>query len=99
MVANNEKDQGVRAWADLVLHFETSSKDLRVENLTKKWDDAMLQAGEYPDRLWTKLTSINQNLGSSGKNSKTVISVQVGATRHNQRSPEAGTWTIGFLAY
>ncbi len=56
-----EKD-GVRAWADLVMHFEMSSKDLRVENLTKKWDDAVLQVGEHPDKLWTELTSINQNL-------------------------------------
>ncbi len=56
-----EKD-GVRAWADLIIHFEMSSKDLRVENLTKRWDQAALQIGEHPDRLYTELTAINQNL-------------------------------------
>ncbi len=42
-----EKD-GVKAWADLVMHFEMSSKDLRVENLTRKWDDAALGVGDHP---------------------------------------------------
>ncbi len=42
-----EKD-GVRAWADLVMHFEMNSKDLRVENLTKKWDDAVLGVVSHP---------------------------------------------------
>ncbi len=45
-----EKD-GVRAWADLVAHFETCSKDLRVENLTRKWNDAVLGVGDHPDKL------------------------------------------------
>ncbi len=60
-----EKD-GVRTWADLVLHFEMNSKDLRVGNLTKKWDDAVLQVGEHPDKLWTELNSINRNLAKLG---------------------------------
>ncbi len=64
-----EKD-GVRAWADLVMHFEMSSKDLRVENLTRKWDDAVLGVGEHPDKLWTELTSINQNLKKLGEEFK-----------------------------
>eukprot|EP01084_Bolivina_argentea_P295662 509079_1 len=64
-----QKD-GVRAWADLVLHFETSSKDLRVESLTKKWDKATLEAGEHPDQLWTRLASINQNLKKLGEEFK-----------------------------
>ncbi len=64
-----QKD-GVRAWADLVLHFEMSSKDLRVESLTKKWDEAMLDAGEHPDQLWTRLASINQNLKKLGEEFK-----------------------------
>ncbi len=62
----HEKD-GVRAWADLVSHFETSSRDLRIESLTKKWDCAELKAGEHPDKLWTKLTSINQRLSKLGE--------------------------------
>ncbi len=45
-----EKD-GVRAWADLVTHFEMSTKDLRVESLTKKWDEAILEIGDHPDQL------------------------------------------------
>ncbi len=53
---------GVRAWADLVAHFETCSKDLRVENLTRKWNDAVLGVGDHPDKLWMQLTSINENL-------------------------------------
>eukprot|EP01084_Bolivina_argentea_P295665 509087_1 len=64
-----QKD-GVRAWADLVLHFETSSKDLRVESLTKKWDEATLEAGEHPDQLWIRLASINQNLKKLGEEFK-----------------------------
>ncbi len=40
---------GARDWADLITHFEMSSKDLRVENLTKKWDDAMLGVEEHSD--------------------------------------------------
>ncbi len=64
-----EKD-GVRAWTDLILHFEMSSKDLRVENLTKKWDYAALQVGEHPDKLWTELTPINQNLAKLGEEFK-----------------------------
>ncbi len=64
-----EKD-GVRAWADLVQHFEMSSKDLRVEKLTKQWDDAVLETGDHPDQLWTKLTSINQNLRKLGEEFK-----------------------------
>eukprot|EP01084_Bolivina_argentea_P165429 287398_1 len=61
---------GTRAWVDLVLHFEMNSKDLRVESLTKKWDEAMLQTGEYPDKLWTKLALINQNLAKLGEEFK-----------------------------
>ncbi len=52
------------------MHFEMSSKDLRVENLTRKWDDAVLGVGEHPDKLWTELTSINQNLKKLGEEFK-----------------------------
>ncbi len=62
---------GVRASADFIMHFEMSSKDLRVEKLKKKWDDAVLGAGEHPDQLWTELTSINQNLKKLGEEYKT----------------------------
>ncbi len=64
-----EKD-GVRAWADLIMHFETSSKDLRVENLTRKWDDSVLGVGDHPDKLWMELISINQNLKKLGEDFK-----------------------------
>ncbi len=64
-----EKD-GVRAWAELIQHFEMSSKDLRIENLTQQWDNAVLKVGEHPDQLWTKLTSINQNLKKLGEEFK-----------------------------
>ncbi len=47
-----------------------SLKDLRVESLTKQWDDAMLETGDHPDQLWTKLTSINQNLKKLGEEFK-----------------------------
>ncbi len=52
------------------MHFETSSKDLRVENLTRKWDDAVLGVGDHPDKLWMELTSINQNLKKLGEDFK-----------------------------
>ncbi len=53
---------GVRAWAELINHFERSSKDLKVEQLFCKWDAAQLGQGEHPDQLWARLSSIRESL-------------------------------------
>ncbi len=50
-----------------IIHFGMGSADIRVGNLMKKWDDAVLGVGEHPDQLWTELTSINQNLKKLGE--------------------------------
>ncbi len=50
-----------------IMHFDMGSTDIRVGNLMKKWDDAVLGVGEHPDQLWMELTSINQNLKKLGE--------------------------------
>ncbi len=45
----HQKD-GVRAWADLIVHFEKTSEDLRIESLIQKWDTTQLTPGQHPVR-------------------------------------------------
>ncbi len=84
----HQKD-GVRAWADLIVHFEKTSEDLRIESLIQKWDAAQLTPGQHPDQLWSKLAAINQNLNKFGeeRNEKNFIRRYIGAIKDQEGHP------------
>ncbi len=43
-------------------HFERSTKDLRLDDLLQQWENEVLNEGEHPDELYTRLSGINNKL-------------------------------------
>ncbi len=60
------EENGVLMWADLVRHFEKSSKELRMSALQKEWERNTLKAGEHPNELYGRLVTINSKMEGLG---------------------------------
>ncbi len=63
----NDED-GITAWIKLIMHFEQSTQEVRVDNLLLQWENEVLQAEEHPYQLYGRLTSMRtklQNLGET----------------------------------
>ncbi len=60
------EDNGVLMWADLVRHFERSSKEVRVSVLQKDWEQNTLAAGEHQNELYGRLVATNSKLKGLG---------------------------------
>ncbi len=53
------KENGIMAWAKLIQHFERSTKDLRLDDLLQQWENEILNEGEHPDELYTRLSGLS----------------------------------------
>ncbi len=56
------ESNGIQMWADLIKHFEMSSREVRMSALLKEWERCTLKEGEHPNELYGKLTAINSKL-------------------------------------
>ncbi len=64
-----ENDQdGITAWTKLIVHFEHSTKEVRIENLLHKWENELLLANEHPDQLYGRLCLMKTRLEKLGEN-------------------------------
>ncbi len=64
-----ENDQdGITAWTKLIVHFEHSTKEVRIENLLHKWENELLLANEHPDQLYSRLCLMKTRLEKLGEN-------------------------------
>ncbi len=50
----NDEDW-ITAWMKLIIHFEQSTQEVRVENLLQQWENEVLLANEHPDQLYGRL--------------------------------------------
>ncbi len=66
-------ENGIIAWAKLLQDFERSTKDLRLDALLQQWENDTLQAGEYPDELYTRLAGTNAKVKTLGAGFKQAI--------------------------
>ncbi len=63
----NDED-GITAWMKLIIHFEQSTQEVRVENLLHQWENEVLLANEHPDQLYGRLYLMKTRLEKLGKN-------------------------------
>ncbi len=52
----------------MIIHFELSTQEVRVENLLQQWENEVLLANEHPDQLYGRLCLMKtklQNLGEA----------------------------------
>ncbi len=65
--STGDEDDGVLMWANLIKHFETSTRETRIASLLQLWEREALRQGEYPDELYGRLTAINSRLAGLGE--------------------------------
>ncbi len=56
------------AWMKLIMHFEHSTQEVRVENLLHRWENEILLANEHPDQLYGRLCLMKKRLEKLGEN-------------------------------
>ncbi len=66
-VKAGEEDNGVQMWANLIKHFETSTREVRIASLLQQWEKEELRPSEHPDELHGRLTATNSKLVKPGR--------------------------------
>ncbi len=63
-------------WANLIKHFETSTREVRIASLLQHWEREDLDPSEHPDELYGRLTNINskpEGLGEGHTDTKLLM--------------------------
>ncbi len=56
------EENDILMWADLIRHFEMSSREVRMSALQKEWEKSTLEAGEHPNELYGRLIATSSKL-------------------------------------